>query len=164
MRMPFSIFRLPSFAGSAVCLLAAAALIGCASKDPVMTKSADQSASGVETGSKRRLLGFLSPYRPDVQQGNFVSGEMVKQLQIGMTPDQVRFILGTPLLTDMFHENRWDYVFRLEQGSGRVIASRVTVHFKDSRLAKIDSGELPSEEAYLSLIAGAPPAPKPAAK
>lgn len=89
---------------------------------------------------------------------------MVAQLNEGMqrpegvTREQVRFVLGTPLLTDIFHADRWDYVFRLQKRSGEVISSRVTVFFKDNRLARIDSGELPTEQEYLAFIAGDAPA------
>lgn len=114
---------------------------------------------GVETSKERRLFGIFTPYRPDIQQGNFVSREMMAQLKIGMTPEQVRFVLGTPLLTDIFHADRWDYVFRLEKRNGDVISSRIGVFFKDNRLARIDAGELPTEKEYISLIAGTPPAP-----
>lgn len=102
----------------------------------------------------RRLLGMFSPYRIDIQQGNFVSREMVAQLKEGMTREQVRFVLGTPLLTDIFHAERWDYAFRLQKGSGEVITSRVVVFFRDDRLAKIEGGELPTEAEYLAFIAG----------
>lgn len=123
--------------------------------------------SGVQTTGPtgfRRFLGIFAPYRVDVQQGNFISREMVAQLNEGMqrpegvTREQVRFVLGTPLLTDIFHADRWDYVFRLQKRSGEVISSRVTVFFKDNRLARIDSGELPTEQEYLAFIAGDAPA------
>jgi len=83
------------------------------------------------------LTSRLTPYRIDVRQGNFVSPEMVAQLKLGQTPDQVRFILGTPLLTDIFHADRWDYVYRFQPGHGKVQESRVTVYFKDGKLARI---------------------------
>lgn len=111
----------------------------------------------------RKVLGIFSPYRIDIQQGNFVSREMVAQLKEGMqrkegvTRDQVRFVLGTPLLTDIFHADRWDYLFRLQKGSGEVISSRVTVFFKNNRLVRIEGGLLPTEQEYLALIAGTTP-------
>lgn len=83
---------------------------------------------------------------------------MVEQLKEGMqrpegvTREQVRFVLGTPLLTSVFHDNRWDYVFRLQKRSGEVISSRVTVFFDNNRLARIDGGNLPTEQEYLALI------------
>jgi outer membrane protein assembly factor BamE len=120
--------------------------------------------SSVQTSGSKRLFGILSPYRIDVQQGNFVSREMVSQLKPGMTQDQVRFALGTPLLNDLFHADRWDYVFRLKKGSGEIISSKVAVFFKDKRLDRIEGGDnLPTEKDYLALIAGTPlPAPAPA--
>jgi outer membrane protein assembly factor BamE len=124
--------------------------------------AAASTASGVQVSKERRLFGIFTPYRPDIQQGNFISREMVSQLKIGMTPDQVRFVLGTPLLTDIFHADRWDYVFRLEKRDGEVISSRVAVFFKDNRLARIDAGELPTEKDYISIIASTVPEAKPA--
>ncbi len=111
-------------------------------------------AAGVQTTQTKRLFGIFSPYRIDVQQGNFISQEQLSQLKNGMTPEQVRFVLGTPLLTDIFHANRWDYVFRIQKGNGEVISSRIAVHFQDNRVASIDAAELPTEEDYLQVIAG----------
>ena len=102
-------------------------------------------------------MGFLRPYRPDIQQGNFISREMVSQLKEGMTKDQVRFVLGTPLLTDVFHKDRWDYPFRMAKGNGEMTASRLTLTFVDDKLARIEGGDLPTEADYLSRISGAPP-------
>lgn len=111
----------------------------------------------------RKVLGIFSPYRIDIQQGNFVSREMVEQLKEnmqrkeGVTRDQVRFVMGTPLLTDIFHADRWDYVFHLKKSNGGTISSRVTVFFDKNRLTRIDGGLLPTEKEYLALIAGAAP-------
>jgi outer membrane protein assembly factor BamE len=178
MRVPFfrnERVRVP-LAGLSLALLAI--LSGCASKNPLMEEPGARAAvppaqtqgqaqaaaepakvpeAGITaTGPKglRRILGSFSPYRIDVRQGNFVSSEMVAQLKEGMTPEQVRFVLGTPLLTDLFHANRWDYVFRLQKGSGAVIASRVTVFFENARVARIESDDLPTEAEYLAFIAG----------
>ena len=132
--------------------LACALLVGaCASKQKA-AEPAVAATDGVQTVKERRILGFLTPYRPDVQQGNFISQEMMQQLKIGMTPEQVRFVLGTPLVTDVFHENRWDYPFRLQKGNGEVISSRVTVHFENNRVSRIDGGDLPTERNFLELL------------
>lgn len=160
MRMPFprSGRRLWPATG-VLCLLLAVS--GCASKNPPIGNSSAAAATstaadtGVHTTRQRRFLGIFSPYRPDIQQGNFVSREMVAQLKEGMTPEQVRFVLGTPLLTDIFHADRWDYPFRLVKGNGEVTTSRVTVYFKDNRLVRVDGGELPTEADYLARIEGA---------
>lgn len=81
----------------------------------------------------------LRPYRIDIQQGNVVSAEQFAQLKVGMTRDQVRFLLGTPLLTDVFHERRWDYHYRMDKGDTReVTAMGLSLLFgADDRLEKI---------------------------
>ena len=120
-------------------------------------KSAAVANSGAQTTTVTKLQKFLwvfSPYRPDIQQGNFVTEEMLKQLKLGQTRDQVKFILGTPLLTDAFHANRWDYPFYLARGDGELTTSRVTVFFTDDKLARIDGGNLPTERDYINRLIG----------
>lgn len=86
-------------------------------------------------------------YRIDVQQGNLVTQDMVSQLKVGLTRDQVRFVLGTPLLADLFHEDRWDYVYRLEKGTGDVDQRRLTVFFdKDGKLMRV-GGDIVAAQA-----------------
>ena len=65
--------------------------------------------------SADRFLGVVTPYKVEVVQGNFVSKEQVEQLKPGMSRQQVRELLGTSLLTDVFHANRWDYVFTIRR-------------------------------------------------
>jgi outer membrane protein assembly factor BamE len=138
------------------------ALAGCATKAPV-APAADANApatTGVQKIEEGRFLGFLSPYRLDVQQGNFISAEMMSQLQDGlkrkegMSKDLVRFLLGTPLINDVFHGDRWDYVFRLQRNDGEILTSHVTVFFTGNQLSKVDGANLPTEKDYISLIAG----------
>jgi len=120
-------------------------------------KSAAIANSGAQTTTVTKLQKFLwvfSPYRPDIQQGNFVSQEMLNQLKVGQTRDQVKFILGTPLLTDAFHADRWDYPFYLARGNGELTTSRVSVFFKDNQVARIDGGNLPSEREYINRLIG----------
>jgi len=83
------------------------------------------------------VTSMLSPYRIDVRQGNYVSQEMVAQLRPGMTRDQVRFVLGTPLVADMFHAERWDYVYRFQPGRGEPQLRRLVVFFEDDKLARV---------------------------
>ena len=118
---------------------------------------------------------FLRPYRPDVQQGNIVTKDMVEQLRPGMTRDQVRFLLGTPMLTDLFHQDRWDYTYYLRRKSGETQIRKLSVLFADGKLNRFDSDAMPAEPLADSLILGqkaakpattpapaAPPAPAPA--
>ena len=139
---------------------------GCASRGilgekPAITQKEGQELvpeKGAQTTTitpLQKFMWFFSPYRPDIQQGNFVSEEMVSQLKEGMTRDQVRFILGTPLLTDIFHADRWDYPFRLARGSGETTSSRVVVFFdKEGKVARFEGGNLPTEKEYIDRIAG----------
>ncbi|CAL62778.1 Hypothetical protein, putative SmpA/OmlA domain [Herminiimonas arsenicoxydans] len=119
---------------------------------PVAAPVATSGATGVQTKQANRFLGIFRPYRPDIQQGNFVSQEMVAQLKEGMTQDQVIFLLGTPLLNDLFHADRWDYAFRLQKGNGEITTSRVTVFFKDKLVSHFEGGDLPTEKDYLDRI------------
>lgn len=74
----------------------------------------------------------VSEYRIDIQQGNVLTQDMVSQLRPGLTKDQVRFILGTPVLMDMFHANRWDYIYRLQKGSTGEVEMRKFSTFFDA--------------------------------
>jgi outer membrane protein assembly factor BamE len=154
---PSEIYMQMSFISrtSAVTLIAfTLALAGCSTSKTA--SNAPSEASGVNVTKKSGFLSFISPYRVNVQQGNFVSKEMVANLKPGMTKEQVRFALGTPLLTDVFHQDRWDYEFRLAKGNGEVLTSRVSVFFKDTLMDHYTGGEdLPTEAEYLSLISGA---------
>jgi len=126
-------------------------------------KAASLANAGAQTTQATRLQKFLwvfSPYRPDIQQGNFVSQEMLNQLKVGQSRDQVRFLLGSPMLADMFHADRWDYPFYLARGDGELTTSRVTVYFKDNVVERFDGGNLPTEREYIDRIAGPTKFPK----
>ncbi len=117
-------------------------------------------ASGAQTTSVtywQRFLWVFSPYHPTIQQGNFISEEMFAQLKVDMTREQVRFILGTPLLTDIFHADRWDYPFRLAKGNGEITTSRVVVFFKDGKVERFEGGNLPTEKVYIARIVESTP-------
>jgi outer membrane protein assembly factor BamE len=89
---------------------------------------------------------------------------MADQLAAGMTRDQVRFLMGTPALVSVFHQDRWDYVYLLKRGKGSEVQSRrLTVHFKDNRVARFDADEMPPEALADNLILGRNPKalPKP---
>jgi outer membrane protein assembly factor BamE len=86
----------------------------------------------------------ITPYRMVIQQGNFISQEMVGQLKPGMTKEQVRFVLGTPLVTDVFHADRWDYVFYREMPDGKREQRNLSVVFDNDKLARIIGDLLPA--------------------
>ena len=90
-------------------------------------------------------LTAFSVYRMEIQQGNYLSQEAVSQLKLGMTKEQVRFVLGTPLVADIFHENRWDYVYRRQrENSSQVEARRVSVFFDGDKLVRLEGDVMPS--------------------
>lgn len=95
---------------------------------------------------------IVTEYRIDVQQGNVLNQEMVAQLKPGQTRDQVRFILGTPLLTDVFHAQRWDYVYRFQNGRTNAVETRrLTVFFdQEGRLERVAGDVQAAEVAELS--------------
>ena len=80
-------------------------------------------------------------YRIDVQQGNVVTQEMLDKLRIGMVKRKVRFVLGTPLITDPFNQERWDYLYSFQERGGERTQHRLSVYFEDEKLARIE-GEL----------------------
>jgi outer membrane protein assembly factor BamE len=98
----------------------------------------------------------ITPYRITVVQGNFVSAEAASQMKVGLTRDQVKALLGTPLLADMFHADRWDYVFYFKRGSTSVVQQRdFVVLFAGNTVASWSGGEnLPSNLELLAEIDG----------
>ncbi|MGH8737630.1 MAG: outer membrane protein assembly factor BamE [Burkholderiales bacterium] len=84
------------------------------------------------------VTNWLDAYTIDIQQGNYVSQDMVSQLKRGMSQDQVRFVLGTPLLTDIFHSDRWDYVYYHKIPGGKTEQRKLAVFFKEGRLARLE--------------------------
>jgi outer membrane protein assembly factor BamE len=96
------------------------------------------------------LITSITPYRIDVLQGNFVSKEQAAQLKPGMPQEAVRNVLGTPLLQDPFHADRWDYVFSLKPGNRPTEQKRLTVYFdKEGKLLRTQGDALPSEEEFV---------------
>jgi outer membrane protein assembly factor BamE len=88
---------------------------------------------------------WLHPYRIEVQQGNFLNDAAVAKLQRGMTREQVKFLLGTPLVADAFHPDRWDYVFwRQRAGVGDAEPRRLALFFKDNALDHVAGDVVPS--------------------
>lgn len=95
----------------------------------------------------------FNPYRPDMVQGNVISKDLLESIRPGMSKDQVRAILGTPLINDIFHVNRWDFVFLYRKGDTEERQQRrVTLIFEGTKLATIDSEALPSEKELISEI------------
>ncbi len=87
---------------------------------------------------------WLTPYRADIGQGNFITQDQASRLQKGMTREQVRALLGTPLLVDPFRDNRWDYVFDIRRGDGGRDRRRYFVRFEKDQLVEWGGDELPA--------------------
>jgi outer membrane protein assembly factor BamE len=101
------------------------------------------------------ITSRLSPYRIDVRQGNYVTQDMVAKLKPGMSRDQVRFALGTPLVADMFHSDRWDYVYRFQPGRGEAQLRRLVVFFEDGKLVRV-GGDVVAESTESAAAAAVP--------
>jgi outer membrane protein assembly factor BamE len=97
---------------------------------------------------------IVNEYKIDVQQGNVLTQDMVSQLKPGLTKDQVRFILGTPVLMDMFHANRWDYVYRLHKGSTGTVEMRNFSAFFDAgdKLIRVSGDVTPAQTADAAVV------------
>ncbi|MFZ4624750.1 MAG: outer membrane protein assembly factor BamE [Rhodoferax sp.] len=107
--------------------------------------------SSVDSASNR-LVSVVTPYKIDIVQGNFVSREQAAALQPGMSRAQVRDILGTPLLTSIFHADRWDYVFTFKRQGIEPQARRVTVFFNGDALLRTEADALPSEAEFVASL------------
>ena len=119
-------------------ILAAIALGGCSSFN--------------EPPSLKGFIALVAPYKPDVIQGNVVTTEQISQVKEGMSRVQVKEVLGSPLITDPFHADRWDYVFTLKrQGFDDQQRSFVVLFDKD-KVQKIDAPVLPSENEFVAQI------------
>ena len=103
--------------------------------------------------SSDNLLGFITPYRLEVVQGNVVTREQAALIKPGQSRAQVRDLLGSPLLTDAFHGNRWDYVFTIRRQGAEAQLRRIVVLFDGDKLQSIDTGgELPAERDFVASI------------
>jgi outer membrane protein assembly factor BamE len=85
----------------------------------------------------------LGVYKLDINQGNYITQDQVERLRVGQTRQQVRLVLGTPLLTDPFHATRWDYVYEFERQGRQLEHNQLTVYFVDDKLARWENTELP---------------------
>lgn len=117
-------------------LLSVAALVACSSVGT--------------TGEK--VAQVITPYKIDIVQGNVVTREQLAVLRVGMPRAIAQDVLGTPLLTSVFHADRWDYVFTLKRQGSEPQARKVTVFFASDVISRIDADELPSETEFVSTL------------
>jgi len=123
----------------ALLVMGAAILTGCTTK--------------VDDTQRTMMNSIFRPYVPDVIQGNFISSEQYAKLEVGMSREQVRQILGTPLLASYFHANRWDYVFEFKRLGEKISKERrVTVFFDGDKVTKFNGDALPTEVELVAEI------------
>lgn len=90
------------------------------------------------------MPSFLQPYQFDINQGNILEDDKMAQLKLGMSKEQVRFLLGTPMLDDMFHANRWDYIYFHKAGKDTPVQRKFALFFDAS--GKLERSEPPLVE------------------
>jgi outer membrane protein assembly factor BamE len=134
------IYRGSRMRGTLIAVATVAVLAGCSTYDSLT----------------QRIAQSITPYRITVVQGNFVSKEAAAQMQVGLSRAQVKQLLGTPLLTDIFHADRWDYVFYFKRGSTNVVQQRdFVILFAGERVSSWSGGDdLPSNLELLAEIDG----------
>jgi outer membrane protein assembly factor BamE len=117
-------------------LAACAAAAGCSSFDNV----------------SQRIAGTVTPYKVEVVQGNFVSKEQVDALKPGMSRQQVKDVLGSPLVTSVFHAERWDYVFTLKRQGVEAQRRKLAVFFKGDVLERFEGDPMPTESEFVATL------------
>lgn len=110
------------------------------------------SSLGDMAAKKEALATAVSPYKIDIIQGNVVTREQVDYLRPGMSRNQVRDVLGSALLTSVFHADRWDYVFTLQRQGAKPQSRKVTVFFKNDVLEHVEADDVPSEKEFVSTL------------
>lgn len=133
--MPFSFSLARVATGAAV--LAALGMTGCARLSNTMSDG---------------ITSVITPYRVEIVQGNVVTREQAALVKPGMSRNQVRDVLGSPLLADPFHAQRWDYVFVLRRPGTEPQQRSVVVLFEGEVVKSIDAPELPSEREFVTAI------------
>jgi outer membrane protein assembly factor BamE len=110
--------------------------------------------------SSDSFLGVITPYRIDIVQGNVVTKEQAALVKPGMTREQVRDILGSPMLTDIFHADRWDYVFTIKRPGTEPQSRTIIARFDGNALKSLEAPELPSEREFVASISRTKPSGK----
>lgn len=127
---------LPSRLCFSVIAVVGIALSGCSSFDVASAKA----------------IGVITPYKMDIVQGNVVTREQLALIKPGMTRLQVRDVMGTALLTSVFHADRWDYIFTLKSQTAKNQQRKVAVFFKGDTVDRTESDELPSETEFVATL------------
>ncbi|MEY2622638.1 MAG: outer membrane protein assembly factor BamE precursor [Pseudomonadota bacterium] len=98
------------------------------------------------------ISDFIQPYRVEIVQGNVVTREQLAVLRPGLTRNQVREVLGSPLIASLFHAERWDYTFAIRRKGTEPLLRRVSVFFEGDRMTRVEADELPTEAEFTARI------------
>jgi len=101
-------------------------------------------------GTYMPAIEQLGIYKLDINQGNFLAQDQVDKLKVGQTPQQVRAVLGTPLIMSPFRPDRWDYVYEFKRQGRPVEQRNFTVYFVDAKLARWEGDEMPMSMAAVN--------------
>ena len=118
----------------------------------LLALGASVAACGSFNNASRKFADSITPYKVEVVQGNVIAKEQVEALQKGMSRQQVKDLLGTPLLSSVFHANRWDYVFTIKRKGVPEQERRFTVYFDDTGLERYEGDEMPSEQEFVASV------------
>ncbi|XHS79072.1 outer membrane protein assembly factor BamE [Burkholderiaceae bacterium UC74_6] len=111
------------------------------------------SLGSIASVSGDKVMGMITPYRVEIVQGNVLTKEQVARVKPGMEREQVKDLLGTPLLNDIFHADRWDYTFTIRRQGSPFEQRKVVAWFKDDKLDHIDLPDnLPTEKEFVAAI------------
>lgn len=110
------------------------------------------SGCGSFNSATQRIASVVTPYKVEVVQGNFVAKEQTDLLKPGLTKAQVRDLLGTPMITSIFHGERWDYAFSLRRKGVQTQARRLTIYFKDNVVERFEGDPLPTEAEFVASL------------
>ncbi len=119
----------------------------------VMVLALTGALSGCANSIFSDAMAAVTPYRVDIVQGNVVTREQIERVKVGLSRDEVRNVLGAPLLADAFHADRWDYSFTLRRDGKEQQRRNIVAWFDGDKLKKLDApGDLPSEVEFVSAI------------
>jgi len=107
---------------------------------------------GTVDSASYRLASAITPYKIEIVQGNFVSKEQVSALEKGMSRLQVREVLGTPLITNLFRSDRWDYVFTIKRPGVEPQSRRLSLFFENDLLARFEGDDMPTEAEFVATL------------
>lgn len=118
----------------------------------LLALGASVAACSTFNDASRKFADAITPYKVEVVQGNVVTKQQVEALQQGMSRQQVKDLLGTPLLTSVFHSDRWDYVFTIKRPGVPEQTRKFSVFFKEDALDRYEGDEMPSEEEFVASL------------